>query len=307
MILPKIVFATTPAAGGDDREAVLLANSLRRNGGRMADCPFWVMVAESTPLRQNTAAALAKARAHCIPYVVPEPASGFPFAHKVFAAGAAEEKAQAGGYDLLVWMDPDTLILREPREFILENTRQLGCRPVHLTLMSSLFDQPLDEFWGAIYRECGVIESNVFPIKTVVDHQYIRPNFNAGLMVVRPRLGLLQTWARHFENLYQDPFFKSFYDRNALYRIFIHQCVLAGSILEKLAQDQIRDFSSGLNYPLHIHNKMPDDVRADSWNRLVTVRYDSLDFFEHPNWQGMLQINEPLLGWMMALLGSLKN
>jgi hypothetical protein len=303
--LSKIVFATTPATGGNDSEVALLANSLRRNGGGMAGNPFWVMVAESQRLNQDAVAELKAVQAECIPYHIPAAAQNFPFAAKVFAAESAEQKAQAVGCDLLVWMDPDTIILQEPREFILEKIQKLGCRPVHLALISSPFGQPLDEFWSAIYRECGVNTSVIFPIETVVDRRQIRPNFNAGLLVVRPQLGLLQAWSRHFNNLYQDAVIQSFYERNSLYRIFIHQCALAGSILGKLTHDQIRDFSTSLNYPLHIHSRIPADQRADSWNSLVTVRYDSLDFFEQASWEEILAISGPLLDWLQSQLSLL--
>lgn len=294
----NLIFATAPASGSDERELVLLARSIRKFGGRLAGRPIWIMGLTDHALSAAALAELEKVEVRLAPIPVPHEARDFPFAAKVYAAGAAEALAQAEGADLLVWMDPDTLILREPGEFILEDDQQLGCRPVQLTLISSIAEQPPDDFWTAIYRECGVRPESAFVVETTVDRQRIRANFNAGLLVVQPQLGLLQAWVKTFERCYRQPFFESFYELNFLYRFFIHQCVLAGCILAMLDQRQIRDFSARVNYPLHLHPKVPVELQASAWEELFTARYDCWDFFERPGWEGVLPLGEPLSGWL---------
>lgn len=303
----ELVFATTPASGGDERELILLARSIRAFGGELAGCRLWVFVPGQLPLTARTQAALEAASVQLYPYSAPGTALGFPFAAKVYAAGAAEALASAEGADLLVWMDPDTILIQPPDEFLLEADRQLGCRPVQLMLISSPYDQPLDNFWTAVYRRCGVDEQAAFDVVTTVDQRRIRANFNAGLLVVRPAAGLLQRWASCFARLFPDPFFEPFYQRNILYKYFIHQCALAGCILAVLRREQIQDFSPWVNYPVFKHNKLPAELQADSWNRLVSARYDDYRFFWQADWQNILPMRPPISDWLPAQIEALAN
>lgn len=302
-----LVFATTPAVDGDERELILLARSIRAFGGWLAGSPLWVFFPQQLPLTARTQAALKAVGVELRPFPAPGEALAFPFAAKAFAAGEAEALAFKKGADLLVWMDPDTLLIQPPEEFILEPDRQLGCRPVQLALISSLYDEPPDDFWNAIYQRLGVDPRAVFAVETTVDRRRIRANFNAGLLVVRPRANLLGRWAGCFARIYPDPFFEPFYQRNILYKYFIHQCALAGCILAGFKPEQIQDFSPWVNYPVFKHHKMPADLRADSWNRLVTARYDDYRFFWQTDWQNILPLSPPISEWLPAKIESLTN
>lgn len=303
----ELVFATTPASGGDERELILLARSIRAFGGELAGSRLWVFVPDQLPLTSRTKTALTAAGVQLHPYSAPGTALAFPFAAKVYAAGAAEALARAEGADLLVWMDPDTILIQPPEEFLLGADRQLGCRPVQLTLISSPYDQPLDEFWTAVYQRCGVDQQAAFDVVTTVDRRRIRANFNAGLLVVRPAAGLLQRWAGCFASIFPDPIFEPFYQRNILYKYFIHQCALAGCILAALRREQIQDFSPWVNYPVFKHNKLPAELRADSWNRLVSARYDDYRFFWQGEWQNILPMHPTISDWLPAQIEALAN
>jgi hypothetical protein len=301
----SLIFAVMPAVGGDDREVVLLVRSIREFGGQFADNPVWVIIPNDIQLRVRTSKALQKENVRIIPFSAPDSALDFPFATKVYAASVVEGLARTENVDLLVWMDPDTIVIQEPSEFLLEKNYMLGCRPVQLTLISSPLSDPLDSFWSEIYQDCGVFEARVFGVVTTVDHRHIRANYNAGLLVLRPQLGLLNYWATHFDRLYRKPFFEPFYQHNILYKFFIHQCVLAGSILAKVTEDQIKEFSQEINYPVFNHPRVPDQYKAESWNSLIIARYDEYQFFSRSGWRGILSINEPLSEWLEAQLKAL--
>ncbi len=303
----RLVFATTPASGGDERELILLARSIRAFGGTLAGSRLWVFVPGQLPLTARTQTALEEAGVQLHPYSVPGAALAFPFAAKVCAAGAAEAQARAEGAELLVWMDPDTILIQPPEEFLLDADHQLGCRPVQLTLVSSTYDEPLDDFWSAIYQRCGADVQTVFEVVTTIDRRRIRANFNAGLLVVRPGTGLLQRWAGCFASIYPDPFFEPFYQRNILYKYFIHQCTLAACILAALRREQIQEFSPWVNYPVFKHNKIAADLQADSWNRLVSARYDDYRFFWQTEWQNVLPMYPPISAWLPVQIEGLAN
>ncbi len=303
----RLVFAATPATGGDERELILLARSIRAFGGWLAGSPVWVFVPQQLPLAARTQAALEETGVEVRPYTSQGEALAFPFAAKVLAAGEAEALAESRGADLLVWMDPDTLFIQPPDELVLAENSRIGCRSVQLTLISSPFDQPLDDFWTAIYQRLGVNPDGVFAVETTVDRRLIRAHFNAGLLVVRPSAGLLRRWAGCFARIFPDPFFEPFYEKNILYKYFIHQAALAGCILAALEKDRIQDFSPWVNYPVFKHHKMPAELRADSWNRLVTARYDDYRFFWQADWQGILPMRPPFADWLPAQIEVLAN
>jgi hypothetical protein len=96
--------------------------------------------------------------------------------------------------------------------------------------------------------------------------------------------------------MYFQPRYQDFYRSNRLYRIFIHQAVLAGCILSTFKQADIVELPYLVNYPLHMHTQYPIDRRPRFINELVSFRYE--DFFTDPNWQEVIQVKEPQKSWL---------
>jgi hypothetical protein len=229
--------------------------------------------------------------------------SNFPFAAHVTASGIAEGLAQ-GVASFLVMMAADTLVLQQPTEFLLQAGKSLGGCPVHLKLLGSGFTQPVDEFWGLIYRHCQVDVEKVFAMQTIVDEQAVRAYFNAGLLVVRPERGLLRSWQSTFERLFRLPEFEAYYQQNELCKIFMHQMVLAGSILSRLKPEEFQQFPFEMNYPLHLHTRVAINRRPASLKQLVTCRFEDYgEFFGNPDLNSLIQIEKPLNDWLQAQLG----
>lgn len=296
--MARIVFATAAQSLVALTQALLLARSLRAFGGALAGQPFWVYVPCDT-VRSDPVLAekLAAAGATTLDYTLDEEAAVFPFAPKTIAAGLAEDQAAATA-PLLAWMDPDTLVLQEPSPLLLAAAKSLGCRPVDHTLIGSRISTPPDAFWTTIYDRCGILEDHLPTMTTSVDQQAIRPYFNAGLLVVRPQLGLLRAWSDAFLDVYLQPAYTVFYEQSPLYRIFLHQAMLAGVILARLAPADWLELPARVNYPLHMHADYPPAGRARRLNDLVTCRYDSAAPKE--SWAARLAIDEPLRGWLAA-------
>jgi hypothetical protein len=218
----------------------------------------------------------------------------FPFGVRVQAAYEAEKRLK-GETELLAWLDRDTLVINEPVEFLLPSGIDLGYRPVHHRMLGTPWGEDLDRFWELVYRKCGaVFDPNDFMITHCGEK--IRPYFNAGSTVIRPEAGLMERWwdTFHAQCLTED--FLSFYDRDRLYSVFVHQAILTGVILAALDKNTRREFSGRINYPLHLHQDIPEDLRIESINDLITVRCESI--LEEPGWQDSLPIHEPLLSWL---------
>jgi hypothetical protein len=299
--MKNLIFACMMGSGESENEALRLARSIRTFGGEFCFNPIWMLSPRSEDdLSEATRQELFSIGARLVTFDMDPDGSSFPFTDYVTAAGIAEGLAQ-GEASFLAMMAADTLVLQAPTSFLLQAGKSLGGCPVHLKLLGSGFNDPIDEFWGLIYRDCRVDVEKIFAMQTIVDEQMVRAYFNAGLLVVRPERGLLRGWQSNFEQLYCLPQYEAFFQRNELYKIFMHQMVLAGSILSHLKQAEFQSFPSEMNYPLHLHTRMAADRRPSNLNQLVTCRYEDYgEFFGNPDVDDLIQIDKPLKNWLQA-------
>ena len=279
-------------------QSCLLAESIRTLGGDMASTQIWVLVPQSiNSLSADIKSKLDDLDVRIIPFALDDAAQEFPFAAKVVAAAVAETEAIQESNELLVWMDTDSLVVQEPSALLLEKNKQLGYRPVDHTLIGQLWDAPLDAFWGQVYEKCGVSAKRPFPMLSSVDEKRIRPYFNAGMLVTRPKNQLLNNWCDQFTRHYLSPTFTPFYEQHVLYRIFIHQAILTGTILAQFEPTDLHQLPHLVNYPLHMHATYPRTRRPTKLNDVITTRYDEL--FQAPNWRELVDIAEPLQSWLI--------
>jgi hypothetical protein len=293
------IFVTLARPGASLARTLMLLASLREFGGSLADLPVWVLYPRSWgDFNEGAGARLAAYSAEPVPFEIEEVALSFPFSAKVRAAAFAEERA-AGRTELLTWLDGDTLVLSEPGEFMLPGEVSLGYRPVHHRLLGVPWGEEPDSFWKLIYRHCQVPAGVDFAMVTHVG-ETIRPYFNAGAFVVRPGRGLLAAWWNAYQSCQRASAFQSFYERDRRYAIFMHQAVFTGTLLRMLERKEMQELSSAINYPLHLHEQIPPDLRAKHMHDLVTVRYEEL--FDEPGWGSKLPLSEELVGWIETQL-----
>jgi hypothetical protein len=259
---------------GQRPEPFILADSIRKFGGKFADSPIWAFTI--TKEEDFPKAALEQFISLDVQLIFFEPDhdvnTKFPFIDCVNAAATAESLV-INKSKFLVWYGVNSIILKEPIDFILKENKNLGYRPVHHTLIGSIYDEPIDPFWEIIYDKCNVSEDSIFPMKTHVDHNILRPYFNSGFLIVRPERLLLQNYWRKYKELYNDPVFDAFYKKSDLYITFIHQAVLSGLILSTLDHNEICELSYNYNYPLHLHDETPLEYQPNSNDELITARF----------------------------------
>lgn len=299
--MKDLIFAFMLGSGTAENEALRLARSIRTFGGEFCFNPIWLLSLRSEEeLSLATQQELFSLGVRLITFDMDKAGSGFPFAAYVTAAGIAEGLAQ-GEASYLALMAPDTLILQPPSIFLLPSEKILGACPVHLKLIGSGFDDPIDEFWGLIYRSCKVNLERIYPLQTIVDEQLVRAYFNAGLLVVRPERGILRAWQSNFEALYHLPEFDQFYQQHELYKIFMHQTVLAATVLSLLKPEEFELFPFEVNYPLHLHSRVTAKRRPPSMSQLITCRFeDFTEFFGNPDVDSKIHIDKPLKEWLQA-------
>jgi hypothetical protein len=292
--MTNLIFAFMQAYGGDERESILLARSLRTFGGELANHPLWLMMPENLEqVSETTLQALGELGVQVHRFEVLEEALKFPFGGKVYAAAAAESLASDQA-DILVWMDSDTVFAGEPAEFLLGEKVNFGYRPVMLKNISSLYADPVDAFWSFIFEGCGTPVEKIPPMITTVDAVRIRPQYNAGIMCLRPQKELLRTWRDNFGKLYQKSELAPYYEKHILYRIFVHQSILSATLLAMLGEDEMQDLGSRINFPMFL------DIPPEPARKAVTLRYDEFKFFEQPGWEEKVDLDKSFQGWLQT-------
>ena len=295
---PEHLIFTTVAfpVKSSEINSLLLVESIRAFAGTLSNQPIWVFTPESTrQLSDYTKKRFEELDARLISFAIDETKLPFFFADIIQAIAFAESMAERDT-QLLAWLDANTLVLKEPKAFLLPEDKSLGYRAVHHTLIGSRYDEPLDPFWSEIHQSCKVPQDRVFPMRTHIDDTQIRPYFNAGLLITRPTNRLLRIWHDTFFELYRKPDCQLFYQQDERYEIFVHQAVLSGVILSMFPLEELEELPSTYNYPLHLLEEDVSETRPAALEELVTLRHEG--FYQDPNWQRTLPAKKALKTWI---------
>ena len=297
-----VIFAAFAGDGGGLHNTRILVESVRSFGGGLKDAPVWIyapgiLLKTEKELVEDLVALGAVVKASD----APDESRAFGLAGKVFASAKAEADA-VGTAPILVWMDDDTVVLKEPGEFILAGRTSLGYRPVTHQSIGSLYSEKPNEFWARVYRDLSVPGAAVFPMKTVADGKTLRPYFNAGLLVVKPARGILRKWAACFTVLYRDTVLVDMCGRDERTRVFLHQAALSGAILNLLKRDEMGELSDRYNYPIFFKEMYGADREFDSIDGVVTLRYDVYFQKPAPDWAERLKGPAATVSWLKERL-----
>ena len=112
----------------------------------------------------------------------------------------------------------------------------------------------------------------------------------------RPEDKLLQRWRDTFLDIYQESQLLDFYQENRLYKIFIHQAVLAGCAMTGYRRSESVELPHKVNYPLHMHTQHPAHLQPCSLNELISCRYEG--YFSNPDWRELIQVDAPSIEWL---------
>ena len=182
-------------AGRLEGETVLLCESLRRFGGRLADAPVTAYRPRAgDSLKPETRSALVglgvelvedeRNTAHAIP----------PIANKLYAAADAERRCDEGSIAVL---DSDAVFVGEPTRLDLAEGLDAAAAPVGKVSEGTTGPGHDNEaYWQELYSLTGVEDPPW--IETALRGRRIRGYWNSGLVAVRREAGLLGEWLRLF-------------------------------------------------------------------------------------------------------------
>ena len=283
-----------------ETNTLLLVESIRDFAESMSRSPVWCFVPQyEKELTDDFRTRLSELNARLIPFETDHAVLGFFFAADIKAAAIAESMS-VGKTTNLVWLSCNTLVLHEPKGFLLCDDKDLAYRPVHHINVGSAYDKPIDAFWKLIHQCCNTPIDRIFPMKTHIDDLTIRPYFNAGILITRPENKLFKTWRDTFFKCYQEPELVELYKQDQRYVIFVHQAILSGVILSMFPEERLQELSHDYNYPEHLYQEDITRNRPALLDELVTLRHEG--FYKDPDWKQKMQASESLKAWLAGKL-----
>lgn len=282
------------ASQQEERDAAMLIDSIHDFAGRYKDCTIYV--AQTDPDRLSCED-LRGQNVELVPLKMNEEFRSYLFADKVYACAQVETMV-TGKVQVLVWMNPQCLVLRPPTELELKPPQAAAVRPVHIRNVGSLANEPVNRYWSTVFKACELDPAKAFTVESFVDKQKVRAYFNSGTMSVRLDKCIFRTWRMNFEKLVSDKAFQRTIEDDRLHRLFLHQAVFSAVLVAKLQPSEIEILPPEYGYPLHLHDKLPPERKAQSLNDLTTVICE--DYFHGPNWAQGIIVREPLKTWLAS-------
>jgi len=286
-----VTYILTP---DQEKKAEVLIKSLRRFGGDYGGVPVYVVLGNP---REVPCPRLRQDGVELVPIEAGEPGRRYPLAIKAYAA-ARIERLTEDRFDTLAWFDPETLVVGPPQALDLGDRYDAAVKPVFkLNTVALPADAPPDAFWKPIYQAAGLSIEEIPAVKSILEGRPIKAYFNCEIFSVRPRIGIFREWAARLEPLLQDQEYQRTACPDFLHRLFLHQAVLSAVIISKVQARRRAELPDSCGYPLNLHRDLPQARRAPALNGLSGVILENV-WDDDPDWFNLLEIREPLLGWL---------
>lgn len=279
--IPDVGFVACIEGGVLETQALLLFESIRRYAGRFRDCPIYALSPRAGHcISKHAQTGLESLGVNYIDAILNTECVEYGPANRVAAAAYIEKMHP---HEILVVLDSDTLFLREPSEILLQPNIDVAVRPVGLKGMcTSGPADPFDAYWRDLCRCCGVIYDQIPWTESFADRRRIKASYNAGLVIVRSALGILQRWAEFFFTSVRhklEPFsherrFQSgagWVDSGASRMWGSNQAALSLAIWSKT--QQVQELDPTYNYQLIVHKQIKRTIRKKVFPNLVHVHY----------------------------------
>jgi len=294
----KLVFAFS-SYPGYEVQTLFLLRSLREFGGAMANLPVWVFIPAGKMLSSEAKNELASSHAEIYHFQIDDTIHKFPFALKTLASAQAERMAEEQ-QSILAWHDLTGFICNPPLSFNLPDSTSIAFRPTDIANIGAPYGQPLPPFWQTICDHFQLTPDQFPLITTVIDQIKLHLYINAGLLVVRPEKGILQTWAKNLKETYALPEFKSFYQLNSAYAVFMHQAALTAAVIQKTSVEERSILPDTYLFSVDNYFDYAQDMRPILLDEIATGRFH--DFFALENWEDKILANKKLIRWFKTQL-----
>jgi len=281
-----LAFVTCVERGFLEEQSLLLYQSIRQFGGRFREAPIYACSPRAgRGVGPATVEAMDALGVTYVDLPLNRDLDYFAYANKNFAAALLERTTWHG---TLVFLDSDTLLLREPALLELPEGVDVRVRPVDVKgICSSGPGDALEAYWRELAKLCRVDLDALPRIHCTVDGTPVRANYNGGLVVARTGLGIFRRWeenilAVHHAQLRPRP--DSFWGTG--------QSTLAMAI--HAATSRVELLPRSYNYPLHLHQQLAASQRIRGSHDAVHLHYHWM--FERRAW-GDCALAQPEFVW----------
>ena len=264
-----------------EQQALLLFESIRLYTGRFNDCAIYALSPRlGVGISERARRKLDELHVTYIDAVLNTECAEYGSANRVAAAAYVEQQHP---HEILVILDSDTLFLREPNEILLSPDVDVAVRPVGVKGMcTSGPTDPFDSYWRDLCRCCGVDYDLIPWTESVADRQRIKASYNAGLVIVRGNLGIMQRWADFFFSSVRQQLKPYAYDRrfrsgagwveSGASRLWgSNQAALTLAIWSTTRR--VRELEPTYNYQLILHEQIGWRHRRKIFPNVVHVHY----------------------------------
>jgi hypothetical protein len=298
---PDVGFVACIESGVLERQALLLFESIRSYAGCFRDCAIYALSPRrGFSISPKAHRRLAELGVTYSDTVLNTECPEYGSANRVAAAAYVEQEHP---HEFLVILDSDTLFLREPNEILLRPNVDVALRPVDLKGMCTAGPtDPFDTYWRDLCRCCGVDYDEIPWTQSFVDRCRIKASYNAGLVVVRGKLGIMRRWANFFfASVRQSlkPYAEAWRFRAGAGFVEPGASKLWGSNQAALSlavwssTSRVQELPPIYNYPLHLHGQINERIRDEIFPDLVHVHYHWL-LEDEPSANPLFDVSGPL-------------
>jgi uncharacterized coiled-coil protein SlyX len=275
-----LAFVACIEAGVLERQALLLFESIRAYGGALADSPIYALAPRAGQgVVGATRHRLEALQVEYIDLVLNSDCPEYGSANRVVAAAHIEETRT---HDILVVLDSDTLVLRDPEAFRLPEEVDVAVRPVdYKGICTAGPHDPFERYWRRLCEICGVGYDEIPWIESYVDRARVKASYNGGLVVARSARGILRRWREFFLASIRAelrPRAEPVSFRSSTGTVAAAASRLWGSNQAALSlamwstTRRVLTLDPSYNYPLHAHTAL-GERRVRNFDRLVHVHY----------------------------------
>ena len=277
---PDLAYVACIESGVLERQALLLFESIRAFGGSLADCPIYALAPRAgLGVGRVTRDRLESLRVEYIDTVLNTECVEYGSTNRVAAAAHIEETK---AHEILVVLDSDTLVLREPAAFRLPRDVDVAVRPVdYKGICTTGADDPYDAYWRKLCEICGVRYDEIPDVRSYVDEVRVKASYNGGLVVARRERGILRRWWQFFQASVRAglrPRAEAVAFRSSTGPVAAPASRMWGSNQAALSlalwstTRRALTLEPTYNYPLHAHDALGSRGARD-FNQLVHVHY----------------------------------
>ena len=258
--MSDLAFLICVERGRLESEAILLVESLREWGGRLAGSPVYAFAPR--PGHEPQPATVERLEALGTTLVTEPLVERFaqtPTFNKVAVSAWAERELE---HETLVFTDTDAAFFSEPAELV-GGDWVAALRPVDRRIAGSKGKGKNEPFWRKMYAELGVSERPF--VETTVGQMRIRAYWNTGLVAARRSAGLFSAWETALERLFDAEIVQNRWPQ------FMDQLSWAGVTAD--LHDRIRILPDSYNYPLPHRQALAPSARDLDLAQIAHMHY----------------------------------